>query len=186
MVMVGLVSTLFSRHKAATYALLELLADASLRRWRLAGLVASAIIGMGFPFRPNVFLLGLANGAFAAAAIGAMMRLVNEGNPSRAGIRMGLWGAAQGIAFGAGGLIGALAADVARFFITSQVAAYAVVFAAEGVCSSSSRPCWRIGWRGNRASHAASRNNRRRSRICPVLRSADKGREPCSNKPAAI
>ncbi len=132
MVMVGLVSTLFSRHKAATtrfWTVGGCIASAL----ALAGLVTSAIVGMGFPFRPNVFLLGLANGAFAAAAIGAMMRLVNEGNPSRAGIRMGLWGAAQGIAFGAGGLIGALAADIARFFITSQVAAYAVVFAAEGV-----------------------------------------------------
>jgi BCD family chlorophyll transporter-like MFS transporter len=132
MVMVGLVSTVFSRHKAATtrfWTVGGCLASAL----ALAGLVASAIIGMGFPFRPNVFLLGLANGAFAAAAIGAMMRLVNEGNPSRAGIRMGLWGAAQGIAFGAGGLVGAMAADIARFFIASQVAAYAVVFAAEGV-----------------------------------------------------
>jgi MFS transporter, BCD family, chlorophyll transporter len=132
MVMVGLVSTVFSRHKAATtrfWTVGGCLASAL----ALAGLVASAIVGMGFPFRPNVFLLGFANGAFAAAAIGAMMRLVNEGNPSRAGIRMGLWGAAQGIAFGAGGLIGALAADIARVFITSQVAAYAVVFAAEGV-----------------------------------------------------
>lgn len=132
MIMVGLVSTVFSRHKAATtrfWTVGGCLASAL----ALAGLVASAIIGEGFPFRPNVFLLGLANGAFAAAAIGAMMRLVNEGNPSRAGIRMGLWGAAQGIAFGAGGLVGAMAADIARFFIASQVAAYAVVFAAEGV-----------------------------------------------------
>ncbi|PPD15797.1 MAG: MFS transporter [Methylobacterium sp.] len=132
MVLVALVSTLFSRHKAATtrfWTVGGCLASAL----ALAGLVASAIVGMGFPFRPNVFLLGLANGAFAAAAIGAMMRLVNEGNPARAGIRMGLWGAAQGIAFGAGGLIGAVAADIARYFITSQVAAYAVVFAAEGV-----------------------------------------------------
>jgi len=132
MIMVGLVSTVFSRHKAATtrfWTVGGCLASAL----ALAGLVASAIIGTGFPFRPNVFLLGLANGAFAAAAIGAMMRLVNEGNPSRAGIRMGLWGAAQGIAFGAGGLVGAMAADIARFFIASQVAAYAVVFAAEGV-----------------------------------------------------
>ncbi|MCA3628972.1 MAG: BCD family MFS transporter [Methylobacterium sp.] len=132
MILVGLVSTVFSRHKAATtrfWTVGGCLASAL----ALAGLVASAIIGMGFPFRPNVFLLGLANGAFAAAAIGAMMRLVNEGNPSRAGIRMGLWGAAQGIAFGAGGLVGAMAADIARFFIASQVAAYAVVFAAEGV-----------------------------------------------------
>jgi MFS transporter, BCD family, chlorophyll transporter len=132
MVLVALVSTLFSRHKAATtrfWTVGGCLASAL----ALAGLVASAIVGPEFPFRPNVFALGLANGAFAAAAIGAMMRLVNEGNPARAGIRMGLWGAAQGIAFGAGGLIGALAADIARLFITSQVSAYAVVFAAEGV-----------------------------------------------------
>ncbi len=43
---------------------------------------------------------------------------------------MGLWGAAQGIAFGAGGFLGTVAADIARYLIASQVAAYATVFRA--------------------------------------------------------
>lgn len=132
MILVAIVSTLYGNRGPGTtrfWTVGGCLASAV----ALAGLVASALIGPEFPFRPNVFLLGVANGAFAAAAIGAMMRLVNAGNPERAGVRMGLWGAAQGIAFGAGGFLGALAADVARYLITSQVAAYATVFAAEGV-----------------------------------------------------
>lgn len=132
MIMVALVATVFGRGHLGTtrfWTVGGCLASAL----ALAGLVASAMIGNGFPFRPNVFLLGLANGAFAAAAIGAMMRLVNTGNPERAGLRMGLWGAAQGIAFGAGGFLGAVAADIARYVMASQVAAYATVFAAEAL-----------------------------------------------------
>ncbi|MCZ8181807.1 MAG: BCD family MFS transporter [Beijerinckiaceae bacterium] len=132
MILVAIVSTLYGNRGPGTtrfWTVGGCIASA----FALAGLVAAALIGPEFPFRPNVFLLGVANGAFAAAAIGAMMRLVNAGNPERAGVRMGLWGAAQGIAFGAGGFLGALAADIARYLITSQVAAYATVFAAEGV-----------------------------------------------------
>ncbi|MFY8115814.1 MAG: BCD family MFS transporter [Rhabdaerophilum sp.] len=132
MILVAVVSTIFGNRGPGTtrfWTVGGCLASAV----ALAGLVASALIGPEFPFRPNVFLLGVANGAFAAAAIGAMMRLVNAGNPERAGVRMGLWGAAQGIAFGAGGFLGAVAADIARYLIASQVAAYATVFAAEGV-----------------------------------------------------
>lgn len=132
MILVAVVATVFGRSNLGTtrfWTVGGCLASAL----ALAGLVASAIMGPPFPFRPNVFLLGLANGAFAAAAIGAMMRLVNSGNPERAGVRMGLWGAAQGIAFGAGGFLGTVAADLARYLIASQVAAYATVFALEGV-----------------------------------------------------
>lgn len=132
MILVAVVATMFGKHHVGTtrfWTVGGCVASAI----ALAGLVAAAIVGPAFPFRPNVFLLGLANGAFAAAAIGAMMRLVNAGNPQRAGIRMGLWGAAQGIAFGAGGFLGTVAADIARYLITSQVAAYATVFALEGV-----------------------------------------------------
>ena len=44
---------------------------------------------------------------------------------------MGLWGAAQAIAFGIGGFLGTLASDVARFFLESPDRAYASVFAGE-------------------------------------------------------
>jgi len=46
---------------------------------------------------------------------------------------MGLWGAAQAIAFAAGGLVGTGAVDVARAVLASDVDAYALVFAAEAL-----------------------------------------------------
>ena len=99
----------------------------------LFGLVASGLIGPAWPFKATVFVLGMANGAFSIAAIGSMMRLASEGRESREGVRMGLWGAAQAIAFGLGGLGGAVASDIARWLIGSQGAAYAAVFFAEGL-----------------------------------------------------
>jgi hypothetical protein len=88
-----------------------------------------------------VFALGVANGAFSIGAIGSMMRLANEGHGSREGVRMGLWGAAQAIAFGLGGLVGTGASDLARHLIASPGTAYAFVFALEAL-PSSPRPCW--------------------------------------------
>ena len=70
----------------------------------LAGLVAAGVVGPAWPLQATVFALGVANGAFAIAAIGSMMRLAGEGRAAREGVRMGLWGAAQAIAFGLGGL----------------------------------------------------------------------------------
>jgi MFS transporter, BCD family, chlorophyll transporter len=99
----------------------------------LFALVSAAAIGPSFPFRETVFCLGVANGAFAVSAIGAMMRLVSQGQPSREGVRMGLWGAAQGVAFGIGGFLGTAAVDIAKLFTSSPVTAYASVFAAEGM-----------------------------------------------------
>ena len=99
----------------------------------LAGLVAGGLTGGGWPLKPTVFALGAANGAFAIAAIASMMRLAGEGHASREGVRMGLWGAAQAIAFGVGGLAGAAASDLARLLLGSPGIAYASVFAAEGL-----------------------------------------------------
>jgi MFS transporter, BCD family, chlorophyll transporter len=99
----------------------------------LAGLVLAALIGPTWPLRANVFALGAANGAYAVAAIGAMMGLVDKGARSREGVRMGFWGAAQAIAFGCGGVLGTLASDVARLWLESPALAYAVVFALEAV-----------------------------------------------------
>jgi BCD family chlorophyll transporter-like MFS transporter len=78
-----------------------------------------------------VFILGLSNGVYAVAAIGSMMSLVGSTRNSREGLRMGLWGAAQAIAFGVGGFAGMLASDLARFVIGVSSIAYATVFAAE-------------------------------------------------------
>jgi len=110
----------------------------SLRGWTVGGCIASAIalfglvaggaIGPAWPLAPTVFLLGAANGAFSIAAIGSMMRLAGQGHAQREGVRMGLWGASQAIAFGFGGLAGAAASDVARMFIADTGLAYASVF----------------------------------------------------------
>ncbi len=115
----------------------------SLRIWAVGGclasalalscLAAAALMGPGFPLRPVVFALGLANGAYAVAAIGSMMRLVGQGDPNRQGVRMGLWGAAQGVAFGLGGLCGAGATDLARKLSDTPDLAYAAVFSAEAL-----------------------------------------------------
>jgi BCD family chlorophyll transporter-like MFS transporter len=115
----------------------------SLRAWTIGGCIASAaalaglalggFVGPAWPLRPSVFLLGLANGAFAVAAISSMMALTSAGRPGTEGIRMGLWGGAQAIAFAVGGLLGTGAVDLARALLDTNVAAYAIVFAAEAL-----------------------------------------------------
>jgi BCD family chlorophyll transporter-like MFS transporter len=113
----------------------------SLRLWMIYGCIASGIamlglaigsmVGPEWPLRFNVFLLGLANGAFSIAAIASMMRLAVAGGAGKEGVRIGLWGGAQAIAFGVGGLLGAAASDVARALMESQSVAYASVFSIE-------------------------------------------------------
>jgi BCD family chlorophyll transporter-like MFS transporter len=97
----------------------------------IAALAMSGVFGPPWPLEMNVFLLGLANGAYAVAAIGSMMTLVSEGTEGRDGTRMGVWGAAQAIAFGLGGLAGTGAVDLVRWASESVVAAYGVVFCAQ-------------------------------------------------------
>ena len=113
----------------------------SLRLWMIYGCVASGLamlglaigsmVGPDWPLRFNVFALGLANGAFSIAAIASMMRLAVAGGAGKEGVRIGLWGGAQAIAFGVGGLLGAAASDVARALMESQSLAYASVFSIE-------------------------------------------------------
>jgi BCD family chlorophyll transporter-like MFS transporter len=114
---------------------------AVLRAWTVGGCLASAaalvaIVSAGFsaphwPLGGNVFLLGLANGAFAVAAIASMMTLAGRGAARREGLRMGLWGAAQAIAFALGGFLGTVAIDIARAFISDPAMAYGIVFSLE-------------------------------------------------------
>jgi BCD family chlorophyll transporter-like MFS transporter len=99
----------------------------------MAGLVAAGLIGPAWPLQATVFVLGVSNGAFSIAAIGAMMALAGQGAPGQEGVRMGLWGAAQAVAFGTGGLLGAAASDLSRRLVAAPGPAYAVVFALEGV-----------------------------------------------------
>jgi MFS transporter, BCD family, chlorophyll transporter len=99
----------------------------------LLGVASAGLVGSAWPFKATVFGLGVANGAFAIAAIASMMRFAAEGRQGREGVRMGLWGAAQALAFGAGGLAGAAASDLARWLIAQPGLAYASVFAAEAL-----------------------------------------------------
>jgi len=115
----------------------------SLRVWTVGGCAGSALallvlaaggLGLpGFALRPAVFALGLANGTFAVAAIGSMMALVGHGARRREGVRMGLWGAAQAIAFGAGGILATSAVDLSGLLASTPAVAYAVVFAAQSL-----------------------------------------------------
>lgn len=114
---------------------------ASLRGWTVGGCIASAVslcalafageVGNAWPLRATVFLLGVSNGAFAVAAIGSMMALAGTGRASREGVRMGLWGAAQAVAFAVGGVVATGAVDIARHVAESPAAAYAIVFVIE-------------------------------------------------------
>jgi len=116
---------------------------ALLRVWIRGGCLLSAVAlfllcwgGLTSPtwsLEANVFLLGTANGGFAVAAIGAMMVLASAGKAKREGIRMGLWGAAQAIAFALGGFLGTVAVDVTRYWLNEPAISYGLVFACEGI-----------------------------------------------------
>ena len=99
----------------------------------LIGLIAAAHIGPGWPLAANIAALGLANGVFAVAAIGAMMGLAGADGGNREGIRMGVWGAAQAIAFALGGLMGAVGLDLGRAVIGSTSKTFMIVFAAQAL-----------------------------------------------------
>lgn len=113
-----------------------------MKRATMFGCVASALAlialalagqtGPAWPLKPTVFALGFANGVFAVSAIAMMMSLAGSGDDAKPGLKMGVWGAAQAIAFGLGGFAGAAGLDAMRHLIASTPDAFAVVFAAEG------------------------------------------------------
>jgi BCD family chlorophyll transporter-like MFS transporter len=115
----------------------------SLRAWTAAGCYGSAVallslgcaafVGLRWPLHISVISLGVFNGIFAVSAIGSMMELSNHGEAGSSGIRMGLWGAAQAVAFALGGLVGNTAVDAIRYMSGSAVPAFAAVFVTEGV-----------------------------------------------------
>jgi BCD family chlorophyll transporter-like MFS transporter len=115
----------------------------SLRLWMVVGCYASAAglfamassgaFGPAWPLATSFFALGIGNGVFTAAAIGSMMQLAGQGRESREGVRMGLWGASQALAFGLGGLVGSGSVDLARLLLGSPVVAYAAVFASQAL-----------------------------------------------------
>ncbi|WP_086608768.1 BCD family MFS transporter [Erythrobacter donghaensis] len=99
----------------------------------LAALGLAAVTGPPWPLGLNVFVLGFGNGIFAVAAIGAMMGLAGAGKTTREGVRMGVWGASQAIAFGLGGLLGAVGVDFARHALGADGPAFQLVFAIEAI-----------------------------------------------------
>lgn len=113
----------------------------SLRAWVMTGCAGSALALLAIAMagqmaagpaliRPATMALGFFNGMFAVAAIGSMMALAGDGREAREGTRMGLWGAAQAVAAGLGGILGAGAVDLARHVMTTP-SAFGLVFVAE-------------------------------------------------------
>ena len=110
-----------------------------LRGWMVLGTSASAIgvavlaavgaLSLDAWLAPVVFLLGLANGCFAVAALGSMMELAVAAGRGQEGLRMGVWGAAQALAFAIGGLSAGTAIDLARSAWHQPGVAYACAFA---------------------------------------------------------
>jgi MFS transporter, BCD family, chlorophyll transporter len=129
MILVGVCATWFGKTKGMV-----------LRNWTIAGCLASALalaglvaasrFGTAWPLKANVFALGFANGMFAVAAIGSMFSAA-AGSGSGEGVRMGLFGASQAIAFGAGGFVGTVLADALRAMTNSIAISYGAVFAIE-------------------------------------------------------
>ena len=136
-VLVGMLVLAFVTSKAKSQTL------TTLSNWTIGGCLASALAMLGLVlsgpianvmfFKATVFLLGIFNGAFSIAAIGSMMQFASVGSARREGVRMGIWGASQAMAFGLGGIIGTGLSDIARIILGEPASAYAFVFFLEGV-----------------------------------------------------
>ncbi|MCA2987043.1 MAG: BCD family MFS transporter [Gemmatimonas sp.] len=109
-----------------------------LRHWAAAGCAASAVTYLALVASPGLFsvpvftlvvvLLGIANGVFAIGAIGSMMALTGDKSDGRAGLRLGVFGAAQALAYAVGTMSGAAGVDLARAVFDSPVRGYLAVF----------------------------------------------------------
>lgn len=118
----------------------------SLRIWAAGGCAASAATFVALVMSPMlasvevyriiVFLLGLSNGVFAIGAIGSMMALTGDAKDGRAGLRLGVFGAAQAVAYGLGVSLGGIGVDVAQAALGSPLRGYAAVFSVEAVLFS--------------------------------------------------
>lgn len=114
-----------------------------LRHWAAAGCGASAVTYVALVFTPAmgdvrlfrvvVPMLGVANGVFAIGAIGSMMALTGDRTDGRAGLRLGVFGAAQALAYATGTMSGAAGVDLARTVLQSPVRGYLTVFGVEAV-----------------------------------------------------
>ena len=133
MVLVGLIGTMpFGRNPKLLkgFTIVGCLGSAV----ALAGIAASATATEFWPLKANVMALGFFNGMFSIAAIGAMMTLAgakSDKSQSKEGIRMGVWGAAQAIAFGLGGFSGTVGVSVTQAITGNIPFSYALVFSIE-------------------------------------------------------
>lgn len=132
MLVAGLGGSLYTRYFGQNLKLWIVLGCAG-SAVMLGGLSFAATQGTAWPLVANVFGLGIANGVFAVAAVGAMLGLASKGIGSAEGARMGVWGASQAIAFGIGGLTGAVLVDQLRAITGQNAAAFQFVFMAEAV-----------------------------------------------------
>jgi MFS transporter, BCD family, chlorophyll transporter len=113
----------------------------TLRGWAAAGCLASAIALATLALLPvaagatmlsvTVFILGVANGVFAVGALGAMMGMTAGPKGEGVGLRLGVYGAAQALAYGIGGTLGGVASDLAIYAFGHVRLGYAAVFATE-------------------------------------------------------
>lgn len=106
----------------------------------LLALAACGLAGLPRAAMAAVFALGLGNGAFAVAAVGAMLQLAHGGaaRSGGAGLRLGVWGGAQALAFALGGLSGAAMSEAAHLLLP-PAQSYACVFVVQAAlfCAAS-------------------------------------------------
>jgi MFS transporter, BCD family, chlorophyll transporter len=129
MLLVGIVGTIWSGRNGQALKLWTV-AGCLGSAVALAGLFAASVYAPHWPLRETVIALGFCNGVFAVAAIGSMFSMASAGQ-SREGVRMGVFGAAQAVAFGLGGFAGTALADLLRYVTGSAATGYGFVFALE-------------------------------------------------------
>lgn len=131
-----------------------------LSRWAIGGCAASAVsfvalslspaVGQLALLRGSILVLGISNGSFAIGAIGSMMA---RARGERAGLTMGIFGAAQAVAYAIGGFAGAAGSDVARSVLHSDAAGYGVVFLVEAALFLAAAV---LAWRSGRESNPSA------------------------------
>ncbi|WP_420333179.1 BCD family MFS transporter [Roseibium sp.] len=132
MALVGIAGGLFSKRKPGLIKFF-IVSGCLGSGLALGFLSISASFAPAWPLEANIFALGFMNGAFAVAAVGTMMVLAGAGKTSNEGVRMGVWGAAQAVSFGLGGIAGTIVLTLGRWSTGSDATAFTLVFALEAV-----------------------------------------------------
>ncbi len=112
-------------------------------RWASAGCVLSSLFfvllacspltGSTLVLKATLVALGFGNGMYSIGALASMMALTADKTDGKAGLRMGVFGAAQAVAMGTGNFLGAAGSDVARASLGSSTGGYVAVFAVEAL-----------------------------------------------------